>query len=83
VLPAVLLIAIGVYAWTSNDGGGSLAAGAVIVAVGVALLAVSMLVMQALRGVFGVALYRFATSGEVPAGYTQDELESAVRVRGG
>jgi hypothetical protein len=82
VLPAVLLIAIGVFAWSANDGGGSLAAGAVIVAIGVAVLAVSMLILQALRGVFGVALYRFATDGEVAPGYTQDELESAVKVRG-
>jgi Family of unknown function (DUF6159) len=82
VLPAILLIAIGIAAWTSNDGGDSLAAGAVIVAVGVALLAVSMLVVQALRGVFGVALYRFATGGEVAPGYSQDELEAAVKVRG-
>ena len=82
VLPAILLIAIGVYRLESNDGGGSLAGGAVIVVIGVALLAVSMLVLQALRGVFGVALYRFATDGEVPAGYTQEELESAVSVRG-
>jgi hypothetical protein len=82
VLPAILLIAIGVYAWTSDDGGSSLAAGAVIVGIGVALLAVSMLVVQALRGVFGVALYRFATGGEVAPGYSQAELESAVKVRG-
>jgi hypothetical protein len=83
VLPAILLIGIGVLAWTSNDGGASPAGGAVIVAVGVALLAVSMLILQALRGVFGVALYRFATEGEVASGYTQEELESAVRVRVG
>jgi Family of unknown function (DUF6159) len=82
ILPAVLLIAIGVYAWSSNDGGSSVAGGAVIVAFGVALLAVSILIVQALRGVFGVALYRYASSGEVPSGYTQEELESAVRVRG-
>ena len=83
VLPAALLIVIGIYAWSSNDGGSSIAAGAVIVAIGVAVLAVSMLIVQALRGVFGVALYRFATSGEVPSGYTQADLESAVKVRGG
>ena len=41
-----------------------------------------MLVVQALRGIFGVALYRFATGGEVAPGYSQDELESAVKVRG-
>jgi hypothetical protein len=83
VLPAVVLIAIGVFAWTSDDGGASMAGGAVIVVIGVALLVVSMLVVQALRGVFGVALYRFATDGEVAPGYSQEELESAVRVRGG
>jgi hypothetical protein len=83
VLPAILLIAIGVYAWTSNDGGASLAGGAVVALVGIALLVVSMLVVQALRGVFGVALYRFATDGEVAPGYSQAELESAVKVRGG
>jgi hypothetical protein len=82
ILPAIVLIAIGVAAWTSNDGGGSIAAGAVIVGIGVALLAISMLVVQALRGIFGVALYRFATGGEVAPGYSQEELESAVKVRG-
>jgi Family of unknown function (DUF6159) len=82
ILPATVLIAIGVAAWTSDDGGGSIAAGAVVVGVGIALLAVSILVLQALRGIFGVALYRFATGGEVAPGYSQDELESAVKVRG-
>jgi hypothetical protein len=82
VLPAIVLIAIGVYAWTSNDGGASDAGGAVLAFVGIALLAVSMLIVQALRGVFGVALYRFATDGDVAPGYSQAELESAVKTRG-
>jgi hypothetical protein len=81
VLPAILLIGIGVYAWSSNDGGGSLAGGAVIVAIGVAILAVSMVIVHTLRGIFGVALYRFATSGEVAPGYSQAELESAVKIK--
>ena len=32
------------------------------------LLVVSMLIIQAMRGVFGVALYRYATGGEVTDG---------------
>ena len=78
VLPAILMIGGGAYLWASNDNG----AGAVLVLVGVMLLAVSMLIIQAMRGVFGVALYRFAAEGEVTTGFTQADFESAVRVRG-
>ncbi len=81
VLPAILLIALGVLLWMSDDSGGELAAGAAIVVVGAALLAVSMLIIQAMRGVFGVALYRFASTGEVASGFTDAELESAVRTK--
>jgi hypothetical protein len=82
VLPAILLIALGVYLWVSDDGTGGLAAGAVIVIVGAALLAVSMLIVQAMRGVFGIALYRFAADGEVTPGFTEADLQSAVRTKG-
>ena len=82
VLPAVVLIAVGVMLWIADDGGAELAAGAVIVAIGVAIMVVSILIVQAMRGVFGIALYRFASSGEVTEGFTQAELESAVRTRG-
>jgi hypothetical protein len=82
VLPAILLIGAGAYLWASDDGGSGLAAGAAIVALGAALLAVSVLIIQAMKGVFGIALYRFASSGEVASGFTQAELESAVRTKG-
>ena len=82
VLPALLLIALGAYLWISDDGTGGLAAGAAIVVAGAALLAVSALIVQAMRGVFGIALYRFASEGEVTSGFTQAELESAVRTKG-
>jgi hypothetical protein len=81
VLPAIALIAGGVYLWSSDDGGAGLAGGALIVALGIVLLVVSMLIIQALKGIFGVALYRFAAEGKVPAGFTQAELESAVRTK--
>lgn len=83
VLPAILLIAAGGYLWVSDDGGAGLAGGAVIVLAGVVILAVSMLIVQAMRGIFGVALYRFAAEGEVAEGFTQADLESAVRHKGG
>ena len=78
MLPAILLIAGGAYLWASDDGDAGLAAGAVIVLVGVILLVVSMLIIQAMRGVFGVALYRFATDGAVTSGFTEADLNSAV-----
>jgi hypothetical protein len=39
--------------------------------------------MRALSGVFGVALYHFATEGRAVGGFTEAELESAVRLKGG
>jgi hypothetical protein len=77
VLPAVAMIAGGVYLWASNDNG----AGAVLVLLGVMLFVVAMLIIQAMRGVFGVALYRFAAEGEVASGFTQADFESAVKIR--
>lgn len=82
VLPAVALIAGGIYLWANDTGGDAgLAGGAVLVVIGAMLLAVAMLIAQAMRSVFGVALYRFATTGEAPANFTEDELRSAVRVK--
>jgi hypothetical protein len=39
------------------------------------------MLQRALKGVFGVALYRYADSGEVTGAFSADELESAVRTR--
>ena len=44
---------------------------------------VAMLVSKALSGVFGVALYRYALDGQAVGGFTQEELESAVKVKKG
>jgi hypothetical protein len=40
-----------------------------------------MLIIRALSGIFGVALYRFATDGDATGGFTTEELQSAVRPR--
>lgn len=82
ILPAIAMIAGGSYLWIDSTGDAGRTAGAALVIVGVAVFAVSMLVMQALKGVFGVALYRFASTGEVATGFSADEMNSAVRTKG-
>lgn len=81
VLPAMLLIAGGGYLWVNDSGGAGLAGGAVLVAAGALIFVVALLISQAMRSIFGVALYRYATTGEAPATFTEEELQSAVRTR--
>ena len=78
VLPAILLIVAGVALWASSG-----FAGALLVIIGVGLLAFALLISKALSGIFGVALYHYATEGIPVGGFTQAELESAVKVKGG
>jgi hypothetical protein len=78
VLPAAILIGGGILLWSSAS-----FLGALLVIVGALVLAISMLVSRALSGIFGVALYRYALDGETVGGFTQEELESAVRVKKG
>lgn len=78
ILPSVLLIVAGVVIWASAS-----FVGALLVVVGVIGFAISMLISSALSGIFGVALYRYALDGEVVGGFTQEELESAVKAKKG
>jgi hypothetical protein len=78
VLPAVLLIVGGIAVWAS-----AAFLGALLVIVGALVLAISLLVSRALSGIFGVALYRYALDGEVVGGFTQEDLESAVKMKRG
>lgn len=78
VLPAVVLVVGGALLWSSTSFGG-----AVLIVIGALVFAIAMLVSGALRGIFGVALYRYALDGEVVGGFTTDELESAVKRKGG
>jgi hypothetical protein len=78
VLPATLLIVVGIVIWSSAS-----FVGALLVVVGALVLAIAMLVGHALNGVFGVALYRYAVGGEAMGGFTSEELESAVKMKGG
>jgi hypothetical protein len=78
VLPSALLIFAGFLIWASAG-----FAGALLLVLGVIGLAISMLVSRALSNIFGVALYRYALDGEALGGFTADELNSAVRTKGG
>ena len=82
ILPALVVVAVGI-AILSSAGGPGLAAGEIVLAVGIVLLAIAMLVSAARRQVFAAALYRYATTGNAPAAFAESDLRSAVRVRGG
>jgi Family of unknown function (DUF6159) len=78
ILPSLLLIVAGALVWASAG-----FVGALLVILGVIGFAVAALVSSALSGIFGVALYRYALDGETVAGFTTEELESAVKNKGG
>ncbi|MGV1050087.1 MAG: DUF6159 family protein [Solirubrobacterales bacterium] len=77
-LPAAILVVAGILIWSSAS-----FLGALLVVIGALVLAIAMLISKALNGVFGVALYRYAVDGEAVGGFTQEELESAVRLKKG
>jgi hypothetical protein len=77
VLPAAILIVGGIAIWSS-----AAFLGALLVVIGALVLAISLLVSRALNGIFGVALYRYALDGQVVGGFSQEDLESAVKVKG-
>ena len=78
VLPSALLIFAGFLIWASAS-----FLGALLLVLGIIGLAISMLVSSALSNIFGVALYRYALDGKATAVFTAEELESAVKPRGG
>lgn len=77
-LPAAALIVVGIVLWPSAG-----FAGAVLIVIGALAICVALLISKALSGIFGVALYRYALDGEVLGGFSQEDLESAVRVKKG
>ena len=76
ILPAAIVIAIGVAV-----SGSSPAIGVVLIVLGAVFLVVVFLVQVTISSVFKVALFRFATDGQVLAGFDQQELEAAFKPR--
>ncbi|HYI80852.1 MAG TPA: DUF6159 family protein [Thermoleophilaceae bacterium] len=80
-LPAIGLIVIGLVLWNNDGSGDAIAVGAVVALIGATLLVVTLLIAQALRQIFGIALYRWTADGKAVAGFTEAELNSAVKTR--
>jgi hypothetical protein len=78
LLPALLFVVAGIVVWPSVG-----AVGALLVVIGVLIGCVALVISKALSGIFGVALYRYALEGEVLGGFTQADLESAVKPKRG
>ena len=78
ILPALVLIVAGFLLWPSTG-----VAGGTLIVLGALVLCVALLISKALSGIFGVALYRYALDGQVVGGFTQEDLESAVRPKRG
>lgn len=82
MLPAILIGVAGVTV-LSGSGSAGVGGGAVLIGVAALLLCAGAVLSAALRQVFAVALYRYITSGEVPEGFDRNDLEQAIRVKGG
>jgi hypothetical protein len=83
MLPALVMGGIGVYLIATVENGAGAAVGAALVVVGVIELAIAVLVSNAMRTIFGVALLHWAESGEALGEFTDDDLRRAVRIEGG
>lgn len=77
-LPALVFVVGGLVLWPSAG-----FAGALLVVIGVLIGCVALVVSKALGGIFGVALYRYALDGQVVGGFSQEDLESAVKPKRG
>jgi hypothetical protein len=77
-LPGLVLLAIGVVIWPQAG-----IVGGVLVVLGALIMCVALLISKALSGIFGVALYRYATDGQVVGGFTEEDLQSAVKPKRG
>jgi len=78
VLPAVLLIVGGIALWATSGVGG-----AVLIGFGLVVLVIALLIQQVLSTIFGVALYRYVADEKAVGGFTPEELETAVKTKGG
>jgi hypothetical protein len=78
ILPSLILIVAGFLLWPSTG-----VAGGTLIVIGALVMCVALLISKALSGIFGVALYRYAIDGQVLGGFSQEDLESAVKQKRG
>ena len=80
VLIGAVVAALGVALVASGSGTGA-AAGVVVFLVGLVLAVAGLVFSGAVRGVFGVALYRWVSDDQAVGPFTAEDLDSAARVR--
>lgn len=77
-LPGALFAFAGFLVWSSSG-----VAGAALAAIGIVIIGISLVISNALNGVFGVALYHYVQDGQPIAGFTAEEFESVVKAKKG
>jgi Family of unknown function (DUF6159) len=80
MLPGLVLAGIGFLVLSGSGAAGI--GGELLIAAGVVVFAIGAVLASALRQVFAVVLFRWATTGEAPQGFSAEDLRSAVRTRG-
>lgn len=78
-LPAMLVLAAGIYLIAGPD---LPAPGIALIAIGLIAIAVVAVVGKAIVTIFGVALYRYVAEERAVGDFTEEELAGAVRVKG-
>ena len=81
-LPAALVMAGGIYLLASSSERNVEILGVVLIIVSVIGMIGGAVFSAAIRGVFGIALYRFAAQGIAVGPFTSEELERSVATRG-
>jgi hypothetical protein len=81
-LPGFLLIFAGGWIAISGDDPASITLGALLFGAGLLLCIVGGIVNSTVRSVFGVALYRFATTGQALGPFTEDQLVGSMLQKG-
>lgn len=82
ILPSILVMAAGIYLLASSSTNSLEGLGVILIIVGVIGMIAGSVFGAAIRGVFGIALYRFAAQGVAVGPFTRDELERSVATKG-
>lgn len=77
IIPAILLLGGGVFLGLAVNG----VLGISVAVLGAIALIVAQVISSAIRNVFAVALFNWATNGEAIGPFQSDELQGAIRVR--
>ncbi len=80
ILPGALILGAGVGIVFAGTTAAAII-GVVTAAIGFLVIVLGGLVINAMRGIYSVALYYYAKDGEVLGGFTGEELQSSVRLK--